>query len=158
MQTKNETFRAPHSPAEQPLAEQKAPRASALTNSPGCVPAVAMSAVPALSRAELLDLFAHSRPARSLAEARRAEPRNAQTQGAETSEPATSETEAASATRSLSPVQRRQMALRRHSRDGRPAVHTDAWATPASVSWTRTRKTMRKVSRRPQSTDWALPY
>jgi len=37
-------------------------------------------------------------------------------------------------------------------------VATDAWATPASVSWTRTRKTVRKVSRQSQSTNWALPF
>jgi hypothetical protein len=37
-------------------------------------------------------------------------------------------------------------------------VHVDAWATPASTSWTRTRRTVRKVSRQSQSTSWALPF
>ena len=42
-------------------------------------------------------------------------------------------------------------------------VRVDAWAEPASVSWTRHRTTVRKVSRSPRSTvscstDWALPF
>ena len=48
----------------------------------------------------------------------------------------------------------RSTAPRRHVR----AVRVDAWATPASTSWTRTRRTVRKVSRQPQSTNWALPF
>ncbi len=37
-------------------------------------------------------------------------------------------------------------------------VRVDAWATPAATSWTRTRRTVRKVSYQPQSTSWALPF
>jgi hypothetical protein len=37
-------------------------------------------------------------------------------------------------------------------------VRVDAWATPASATWTRTRKSVRKVSRQSQSTNWALPF
>jgi len=37
-------------------------------------------------------------------------------------------------------------------------VRVDAWAVPASVSWTRTRMTLRKVSRHSHATDWALPF
>lgn len=37
-------------------------------------------------------------------------------------------------------------------------VRTDAWAVPASANWTRTRTTIRKVSRVSRSTDWALPF
>lgn len=42
-------------------------------------------------------------------------------------------------------------------RRARP-VRVDAWAEPASASWTRTRRTVRKVRRTPRSTDWALPF
>lgn len=38
-------------------------------------------------------------------------------------------------------------------------VRVDAWSEPASVSWTRTRKTVRKVAApRPKPTEWALPF
>ena len=38
------------------------------------------------------------------------------------------------------------------------SVRVDAWAAPASATWTRTRKTVRKVNRQSQSTNWALPF
>jgi len=38
------------------------------------------------------------------------------------------------------------------------AVRVDAWAVPASANWSRTRSTLRKVSRTSRSTDWALPF
>ncbi|HPG28993.1 MAG: hypothetical protein H6748_00765 [Spirochaetaceae bacterium] len=37
-------------------------------------------------------------------------------------------------------------------------VRVDAWAVPASVSWSRTRRTVRKVARTPRGADWALPF
>jgi hypothetical protein len=37
-------------------------------------------------------------------------------------------------------------------------VRVDAWAVPASANWSRTRSTIRKVSRTSRSTDWALPF
>ncbi len=37
-------------------------------------------------------------------------------------------------------------------------VRVDAWAVPASVSWTRTRTTLRKVNRHSHATDWSLPF
>ena len=37
-------------------------------------------------------------------------------------------------------------------------VRVDAWAVPASASWSRTRTPMRKVARVSRSTDWALPF
>jgi len=37
-------------------------------------------------------------------------------------------------------------------------VRVDAWAVPVSVSWTRTRKTLRKINRHSHATDWALPF
>jgi len=38
------------------------------------------------------------------------------------------------------------------------SVRVDAWAAPASATWTRTRKTVRKINRQSQSTNWALPF
>jgi hypothetical protein len=38
------------------------------------------------------------------------------------------------------------------------SVRVDAWAAPAATTWTRTRKTVRKVNRQSQSTNWALPF
>jgi hypothetical protein len=38
------------------------------------------------------------------------------------------------------------------------SVRVDAWSSPAATTWTRTRKTVRKVNRQPQSTNWALPF
>lgn len=43
------------------------------------------------------------------------------------------------------------------ARRARP-VRVDAWAVPASANWSRTRTTVRKVSRGTRSTDWALPF
>lgn len=45
----------------------------------------------------------------------------------------------------------------RTSRRVRP-VRTDAWSEPVAVNWSRTRSTVRKVSRKSPSTDWALPF
>jgi hypothetical protein len=39
-----------------------------------------------------------------------------------------------------------------------PKVRVDAWAVPAAASWSRTRSTVRKISRRPRSKGWALPF
>jgi hypothetical protein len=38
------------------------------------------------------------------------------------------------------------------------SVRVDAWSSPAATTWTRTRKTVRKVNRQPHSTNWALPF
>ncbi len=37
-------------------------------------------------------------------------------------------------------------------------LRVDAWAVPASVSWTRSRTTLRKINRHSHATDWALPF
>ncbi len=37
-------------------------------------------------------------------------------------------------------------------------VRVDAWAVPASANWSRPRTTLRKVTGRARSTDWALPF
>jgi len=37
-------------------------------------------------------------------------------------------------------------------------VRVDAWAVPASANWSRPRTTIRKVTGRARSTDWALPF
>ena len=125
-----------------PIASRTARRVvGTLTNSPGCAPGTRSTpsgeGVDTLSRADLLDLFSASEPARPSP----ADPAPARPSPAVPARPTVA-----------------KVPLRRHSADGRPQVRVDAWATPASVSWTRTRKTIRKVSRRPQSTDWALPY
>jgi hypothetical protein len=38
------------------------------------------------------------------------------------------------------------------------AVRVDAWAVPAAASWSRTRSTVRKISRQPRAKGWALPF
>jgi hypothetical protein len=49
--------------------------------------------------------------------------------------------------------------IRRPRRGGRvDPVRVDAWAVPASANWSRTSKTIRKVSRVSRSTNWALPF
>jgi hypothetical protein len=37
-------------------------------------------------------------------------------------------------------------------------VRVDAWAVPAAASWSRTRSSVRKISRRPRASGWTLPF